>query len=191
MWTGRDKSCKEVACSNANCGGCTKDMCNKQSKCAFTDKCIRVLYKETGRSDIGKGWSNGAVYHDGSYGYVHGTTAHALTRTHRKVDLSIDTYIVLRTTVLAHSVTLSRCPLPGTWGNNLRDCTKRITVPAGVSKCTVKWRSWNIASRDDEQDRLYINGRVVWRQAAPNNCGSRGWRESRTYMQSAHSWVRA
>ena len=52
----------------------------------------------------------------------------------------------------------------GPWGNDARDVSRSVTVPAGVSSCTVSWRSYARGSRDNEADTLELNGVEVWRE---------------------------
>jgi hypothetical protein len=50
----------------------------------------------------------------------------------------------------------------GPWGNDCKDVTQEFQVPPGVTRCTVSWKQWCSGSRDNEQDRVYINDQVVW-----------------------------
>ena len=51
----------------------------------------------------------------------------------------------------------------GGWGNNARDVSMSLEIPAGIKSCTVSWRSYARGSRDDEDDTLTLNGVEVWR----------------------------
>ena len=54
----------------------------------------------------------------------------------------------------------------GPWGNDATDVSLEVTIPEEVTKCEVSWRSWAIDSRDNEVDRLLIDGVEVWSAAA-------------------------
>ena len=56
----------------------------------------------------------------------------------------------------------------GPWGNDETRVERSIRIPAGVSNCEVSWRSWAIDSRDNEVDRVLIDGTEVW--SASSNC---------------------
>lgn len=64
----------------------------------------------------------------------------------------------------------------GPWGNECTDVSISVAVPADVIECQVSWRSWEIDSRDNEEDRVEIDGVVVWAQTAHygSSC-STGW----------------
>ena len=57
----------------------------------------------------------------------------------------------------------------GPWGNNVRQVTRTIPVIDGISECIVSWRSWSIDSRDNEWDRVYLQGTEVWARLAHYN----------------------
>ena len=54
----------------------------------------------------------------------------------------------------------------GPWGNDATDVTLEVTIPEGITDCEVSWRSWAIDSRDNEVDRVLIDGAEVWSAAA-------------------------
>jgi hypothetical protein len=58
----------------------------------------------------------------------------------------------------------------GPWGNDATDVSIEITIPVGLAHCEVSWRSWAIDSRDNEIDRVVIDGNEVWAQAAHSSC---------------------
>ena len=68
--------------------------------------------------------------------------------------------------------------LHGPWGDERKDVESQFTVPSGASKCTLSWRSWGIASRDNEEDRMYVDGKEMWKAKVPGagNC-DKGWRK--------------
>jgi hypothetical protein len=51
----------------------------------------------------------------------------------------------------------------GGWGNDARDVSMSLEIPAGINSCTVSWRSYARGSRDGEADTLTLNGVEVWR----------------------------
>ena len=59
----------------------------------------------------------------------------------------------------------------GPWGDNERDVQRTISIPPGTDECIVSWKSWSIDSRDDEWDRVYIDGVLVWEDQAHHSCG--------------------
>ena len=67
--------------------------------------------------------------------------------------------------------------LHGPWDNKVKSVQKTFAVPGGASKCTVSWRSWGIASRDSEVDRMFINDKEVWQSEVPggSSCTDKGW----------------
>ena len=72
-------------------------------------------------------------------------------------------------------------PMHGPWGNNVRQVSTHFRAPladhAGLSisnGCQITWRSWSMRSRDGEEDRLRVDGQIVWRLAARSDC-SGGW----------------
>ena len=60
----------------------------------------------------------------------------------------------------------------GPWGNDVQDMEKTFSVPAGITQCTVSWRSWSIDSRNNEWDRVFVDGAEVW--AAQARASRRG-----------------
>ena len=64
----------------------------------------------------------------------------------------------------------------GPWGNDAKQVSKTITIPAFASECIVNWRSWQMDSRDHEADRLRIDGKVVWQKAATYGCTAGHWK---------------
>ena len=68
----------------------------------------------------------------------------------------------------------------GPWGNDVRDVTLEVGLPAGNAFCEVSWRQWAVDSRDNEVDRVTIDGAEVWSMAVSRpdqGCGSMGWEE--------------
>lgn len=49
----------------------------------------------------------------------------------------------------------------GPWGNELREVTKEFDVLGG-NDCTLSWTSYGMHSRDNEWDRVFVNGEKVW-----------------------------
>ena len=62
----------------------------------------------------------------------------------------------------------------GPWGNDVTEVTRSVVVPVGTAYCEVSWRSWITDSRDNEQDRLLLDGNLVWSKTASGNCAG-GW----------------
>jgi hypothetical protein len=62
----------------------------------------------------------------------------------------------------------------GPWGNDAKRVSKQIPIARGVAECTVSWRSWAIDSRDNEADRVIIDGKEVWQKVAHTPCRN-GW----------------
>ena len=62
----------------------------------------------------------------------------------------------------------------GPWGNDATDVSLEVTIPDGLTKCEGSWRSWAIDSRDNEVDRLLIDGEEVWSAHARCWGGDRG-----------------
>ena len=58
----------------------------------------------------------------------------------------------------------------GPWGNDFRDAQATFQIPAGVTRCRVSWRSWSIDSRDNEWDRVYLQGTLMWQRQVHYNC---------------------
>ena len=76
----------------------------------------------------------------------------------------------------------------GPWGNNNRVASKNIPLPAGVTQCTVSWRSWAIYTRDGEYDYAYINGKQVWKKRGYHSGCRSGWRTGpRNFPRSSRS----
>lgn len=50
----------------------------------------------------------------------------------------------------------------GPWGSDVTSVTNTVDIPSGISECEVSWRSWAIGSRDQEYDRVSIDGTEVW-----------------------------
>ena len=65
----------------------------------------------------------------------------------------------------------------GPWGNDVTDVSIDIPIPAGMSTCEVRWRSWAADSRDGEVDRVLIDGTEVWSMASQCYSGSDGWEQ--------------
>jgi hypothetical protein len=65
----------------------------------------------------------------------------------------------------------------GPWGNNVLAVSREITIPSGVQRCRVSWRSWAIDSRDGETDRLLLDNVEVWTASARHGdkCTKDGW----------------
>ena len=62
----------------------------------------------------------------------------------------------------------------GPWGNSVRDVHKTFSIGAGVTHCTVSWRSWSIDSRDNEWDRVFVDESEVWADQVTYS-GAEGW----------------
>ena len=67
----------------------------------------------------------------------------------------------------------------GPWGNDATDVSLEVTIPEGLTKCEVSWRSWAIDSRDNEVDSLLIDGEEVWSVPInrPDQGCQEGWEE--------------
>ena len=63
----------------------------------------------------------------------------------------------------------------GPWGNDVTDVSIDIPIPAGMSSCEVRWRSWAADSRDGEVDRVLIDDVEVWSMASRCYSGTDGW----------------
>ena len=63
----------------------------------------------------------------------------------------------------------------GPYGSEAKVVKKSIPIPAYVSTCIVTWRSWYADSRDNEADRLLIDGHKVWESRAGGGCAAHGW----------------
>jgi hypothetical protein len=72
----------------------------------------------------------------------------------------------------------------GPWGNDVKAVSKVFNVPASIFNCRVKWKSWAIHTRDNEEDALWINDKKVWSQNA--NCGSSAWAKGPTNTGCDH-----
>ena len=48
----------------------------------------------------------------------------------------------------------AKSTLHGPWGKEMKSVQKKFTAPKG--ECSMSWRSWAIASRDGEIDRVYV-----------------------------------
>ena len=62
----------------------------------------------------------------------------------------------------------------GPYGSEAKVVKKSIPIPAYVSTCIVTWRSWTIDSRDNEADRLLIDGHKIWEHKAVFPSGAGG-----------------
>jgi hypothetical protein len=67
----------------------------------------------------------------------------------------------------------------GPYGSDVTEVSIDIPIPAGLSSCEVRWRSWAIDSRDGEVDSVQIDGTEVWAVPAGtiNGCGVDGWEQ--------------
>ena len=73
----------------------------------------------------------------------------------------------------------------GPWGSDVRSVTRQIQIPPGSSAtCQVSWRSWSIDSRDNEEDRVVIDGQRVWGQQAQHGCSAPWVRGPADFPQS-------
>lgn len=68
----------------------------------------------------------------------------------------------------------------GPWGNDVRDVSIDIALPADTEFCEISWRQWAIDSRDNEVDRVNVDGEEVWSMAINRpdaGCDRMGWEE--------------
>lgn len=63
----------------------------------------------------------------------------------------------------------------GPWGNDVTEVSKSFAIPSDATQCTVSWRSWAINTRDGEHDKVFIDGQLVWDQAAHYGGCTDGW----------------
>ena len=62
----------------------------------------------------------------------------------------------------------------------MRDVSIDIALPADTEFCEISWRQWAIDSRDNEVDRVVVNGEEVWSMAInrpDSGCDRMGWEE--------------
>ena len=66
----------------------------------------------------------------------------------------------------------------GPWDYRVREVVRLIEIPPNTATCQVSWRSWSIDHRDNEWDRVIIDGITVWEQQAHYSCD--GWDQGPT-----------
>lgn len=57
----------------------------------------------------------------------------------------------------------------GPWGNEFKEIERKWKLNPSTTSCTVKWTSYGQHSRDNEWDRVYVNGNKIWEDQMHSN----------------------
>jgi len=57
----------------------------------------------------------------------------------------------------------------GPWGNDFKELERTWKLNPSTTKCTLKWTQYGQHSRDNEYDRVFVNGVKIWEQRMSGN----------------------